>query len=236
MSAKTEKLLRIQKGERPYLVSGQLKFKTDAQVEFGSDTETGDLVFPLPTEDNMTLGLHGLERVLRWNTISKVDFQYLTTELIPLDELLEYIDQPPFDGMTSGEKAGGVVGAIHGFIAKYEAYVDTEGKASYYPLKLDNLPISEIVIPVAGQYVLFCIDEEVFCGGSMSLPDCTLDESKIQLYVERLRFGEIYFDMVGMKYGDQDVSDLRYHPPLTNGSKVFVCDGDGFIHQVIVST
>jgi len=234
MSARTEKQKRIQNGERPYLASGKLIFRKDEQVEFGGDAETGDVINPLPTEDSLQVGLHGLCQVLRWNTISKEQFQHLSTEAITLDELRDILDQEPYSNGTAGEVSGGVAGAIHGYIEKYEAYVDSEGTACHYPLRLDNLPVSETTTPVAGQYVLFSIDEDTGFVGAVDIPDCQLDESKIQLHVERNRFGEIYFDMVRMKYEAQVVSDCRFQSPLTNGLKVFVLDADGFMHRVFL--
>lgn len=227
-----EKLQRIQDGERPYMDnSGNMVFRKDGQVDEFNCDETGQLLTPLPTENGLSIGLYGMCRILCWNSISEEEFQDFFDGGTSPDKLRDIIDQRPHDGNIFGAEAGGIAGLVYGIKTTYEAYKDKESVDSHFPLKLDNLPIYETIIPVAGQHVLFCMDDFAKPVGSIEIPVCALDESKIQLYVDRFRFGEIYFDMVRMRYEDQVLDGSRFYTTLGDGFNAFALDANGMMHR-----
>lgn len=234
MPLKEEKLQRIQNGERPYRDrSGNMVFKKEGEVdELDCDVETGEMLTPMPTENFLTIGLYGMCRLLHWNSISEEGLDEFYGERTLPEELRDILqcdirDQSPHDGNTSGVVAGGIAGLVYGIKTTYEAYVDKEPVESHFPLKLDNLPIHETIIPVAGQHVLFCIEDFSKSVGTIEIPDCALDESKIQLYVDRFRFGEIYFDMVRMRYDDQVIDGSTFNKGLRGVCSSFALDANG---------
>lgn len=202
---------------------------------FGShdwDNDLCEFVIRPPTKDRQEIGLVGLFYEVAWISIDEETFQQLANNAIGREEFREIIWGSPADGLTEGIEFGLRVGAGRLVHRKHEAlkYPDCETTMLKFPQQ--TFPIQEQVTVCDGQYILFSVDEwpnERF----IQMGEEKFDEAKLNLFTERFRFGELYFDMLRMEYADQKIV-TAYHPPRPGGNVAFIIDPSGMIYYVAV--
>lgn len=189
-----------------------------------------------PTEDLLSIGLRGLFYQIAWISISEARFQELAANATGRDEFKDIIWMSvSADGQTFGREYGMRAGGGNLEFSKYEAhkYLDLDyGITKVIKFSYQDIPIKETLSVNEGQYILFSIDEAVN-SRRIDIDDGVFDESKLNLFIERFRFGEIYFDMLRMEYAEQQIEKDPY-PIIPHGSLPFILDPSGTIHHVFV--
>lgn len=221
---------RVLSGELPYWDSEtkSVIFKSPYLVE-----HDGDMFGVLPTENSLEIGLNGCCRVITWNAIDEETFNELISGCASLEMLRHFIAQNPYASAIQGRMSGGSVGGVHGYAKTYKAFSGLDSVVHHIPLKLDNLPIKQISFPIEGMYVLFSVDDYIATVGGIDIPRCEFDEKNLHLYVDRLRFGDIYFDLIKMRYLSY-ANDKCKAQFSANGQMAFVLDPNGFMHDVFL--
>lgn len=198
------------------------------------DDNLGCMVYRPPTEDQLSIGLKGLFYQVAWKSIGEAKFKELVVNATSRDEFRDILWMSrPADGQTEGRKFGMRVGGGNLEFRKYEAHKHLDfGITKVIKFSYQGIPIKETLSVNEGQYILFSIDEAVN-SRHIHIDDGVFDESKLNLFIERFRFGEMYFDMLRMEYAEQQIENDPC-PLIPYGSVAFALDPSGMIHHVYV--